>query len=80
MKWEAAGLKSLLEEMALTGATPGDLNYLMTCLTHAYIKRKGLNYASLNDVKGVFAAASDEFTRRVVNPYEDKKIEENGDV
>jgi len=62
------------------GITPGELNYLISCLSYEYVVRKGKNYTHLNDVMGVFDSASKEFYRRVVVPYEDRKITENGDV
>ena len=37
-------------------------------------------YAVYNRAMGVFDCAAREFYRRVVAPYEDKKIMENGDV
>lgn len=77
--WEK-GINQLIASMEVSGVTPGDLNYIITKLVHGYVATKGKNYTHLNDVKGVFAAASDEFTRRVVNPYEDQKIQENGDL
>lgn len=58
----------------------GDLNYAFTMLAIDYIKRMGLSYQSVNDVVGAFDNAKDEFKRRLVNNYEDQKIEENGDV
>lgn len=61
-------------------ATAGDLNYLMTKLAHAYVQAGGLNYHNLNSIVGVFESAKAEFQRRVVGPYEDRKIELNGDV
>lgn len=70
--------RMLLETPSIVGS--GELNYLFTKIYQIYIMQKGLNYQTLNDIKGVFGCCSDEFTRRVVNPYEDKKIAENGDV
>lgn len=58
----------------------GELNYIFTIIAHSYIKRKGLRYQNINDVLGALDGASKEFYRRVAAPYEDKKIEENGDV
>lgn len=78
-KWDTA-----LAEASLTmkdgGCTPGDLNYIVTFLCHSYILRKGLNYTHLNDVVGALESCKAEFQRRVVAPYEDKKIVENGDL
>lgn len=58
----------------------GDLNYLITYLCNKYINIKGINYKYLNDVMGVLESAKQEFYRRKVAPYEDRKIQENGDV
>lgn len=59
---------------------PGELNFLITKIIKRYIDIKGLNYTSCNDVIGVLTACKDEFYRRVVVPYENAKIIENGDV
>lgn len=58
----------------------GDLNFVITTLISKYVKEKGKNYATLNTVLGVLSAVAREFYRRVVAPYEDIKIEENGDI
>lgn len=58
----------------------GELNYLLTQAAIDYIARNGLAYSTINDVMGAFACAAQEFFRRVGAPYEDKKIQENGDV
>ena len=60
--------------------TPGELNYYLTLLLKEYIKNKGLSYQTINDIVGALEGAKLEFYRRVVAPYEDKKIQENGDV
>lgn len=73
-------LDPLLQEIMNRHVHPGELNYLITMLIHTYVHSTGTTYKTLNDVKGVLACASDEFTRRVINPYEDDKIKENGDV
>lgn len=59
---------------------PGELNYKITCLILNYIETKGLKYSTINDIVGVLDCAKMEFYRRIAIPYEDKKIEENGDV
>jgi len=59
---------------------PGDLNYCITVLVHEYLKAHGQSYATMNDCIGVLDAAKAEFYRRVVAPYEDVKIQENGDI
>lgn len=58
----------------------GELNYLVTQLLLEYLETKGLSYATCNDIVGALDNAKDEFKRRVQDPYEDTKIELNGDV
>jgi hypothetical protein len=58
----------------------GQLNYVFTRLVHRQVENRGLRYVHLNALCGVFTCALSEFIRRVVSPYEDKKIIENGGV
>lgn len=60
--------------------TVGDLNYLLTLVMKEYLNKKGLRYATLNDIRGAIENAASEFYRRVAIPYEDEKIAGNGDV
>ena len=60
--------------------TDGELNYAITVLIHRYVKRHNLCYGTLNLVMGVLDCVAKEFYRRVVAPYEDKKIKENTDI
>lgn len=60
--------------------TSGELNYVITRIIKGYLDAKGHRYEHMNAILGVLDAASKEFYRRVVSPYEDKKIAENGDV
>ena len=39
-----------------------------------------MSYKTCNDITGALINCEHEFYRRVVAPYEDKKIIENGDV
>lgn len=57
----------------------GRLNYVITRLAIALLLpyKKYWAYAL---IRGVFQDASDEMYRRLVAPYEDEKIAENGDV
>ena len=59
---------------------PGQLNYLITELIKAYIPNNTVTYTTVNDIVGVLECAKQEFYRRVASPYEDNKIEKNGDV
>jgi len=60
--------------------TVGELNYTITCVVRDYIRDKGLSYQTINDLMGALEGAKLEFYRRVASKYEDKKIEDNGDV
>lgn len=60
--------------------TSGELNYEITELLINYLDSLGKSYASINDCVGALECAKAEFYRRVVVPYEECKIMENGDV
>ena len=59
--------------------TPGTLNFVLTKMIQVYLGQ-GPDYTRYNDVLGVLSAISHELYRREIAPYEDEKIEENGDV
>jgi len=66
-----------------TGApieTVGELNYTLTMVLKTYMLEHGLSYAVINDIIGALEGAKLEFYRRVVVPYENAKMAENGDV
>lgn len=69
-----------LEKEAEQISTPGELNYVISRLIDEYVSQQGMNYTTLNSVVGVLECAKNEFYRRVVVPYEDQKLEENGEV
>lgn len=70
----------LFLDIGAPAETAGELNYQITSMIKRYVKEKGLSYQTINDVVGALEGAKTEFQRRIVNPYEDKKIQENGDV
>lgn len=55
----------------------GTLNYVITRLFKGLYRRR---YKYMNRAIGVLECAKLEYYRRVMAPYEDEKIEENGDV
>ena len=57
----------------------GELTYLLfdQCLDYMYIY--GRKFQTLAEILGALEAAKIEFYRRIVAPYEDEKIAENGD-
>jgi len=69
-----------VEELFEKLTTKGDMNYAMTRLLHLYIQREGKRYKNLNDAIGVVECVKQEFYRKIVVPYEEEKIAENGDI
>ena len=67
---------SKLKEQPLT-EVDGDLNYIVTSIFKKFYSPRYFNY---NRAIGVLESIKLEFYRRVVAPYEDIKIAENGDV
>ena len=59
---------------------PGELNYILSLVLIEYLNSHGLSYNTLNDISGAMTESLAEFRRRIVLPYEDKKIKENGDI
>ena len=58
----------------------GELNYLITCICQMYLYQHGVKYQTHNDIIGALSNMANEWYRRKIAPYEDKKIKENGDV
>ena len=58
---------------------PGELNYLLTRVIQGYLFRNR-GYRGINDAIGALECCKLEMYRRVASPYEDQKIQENGDV
>lgn len=78
-------IDALAEEIAKLASQQGS-DVAVAGLLDYCIFRLGLKvmperrYWAMNMIVGVFRNAADEFLRRVVNPYEDEKIRENGDL
>lgn len=60
--------------------TKGELNYFLSMCMLIYAKKHGFNYQNLSDTIAAASDAAEEFRRRYMNPYEDLKLEENGDL
>tara|TARA_R110002020_G_scaffold81627_2_gene202590 strand:- start:292 stop:540 length:249 start_codon:yes stop_codon:yes gene_type:complete len=58
----------------------GDLNYVVTVMIDNFINWRGENYKSFNEMIGALECCKQEYYRRIIAPYEDEKIKENGDV
>ncbi len=61
-------------------ATAGELNYIITRILHQSFNPALNGYARYNELIGMLECAKLELYRRMVVPYEDKKILQNGDV
>jgi hypothetical protein len=78
--------KEILTGMEMP-STPGELNFVLITIILEYLKYckacqkdEKNHYEDFNEVIGVLSCISQELYRRVVVPYENEKIEENGDV
>jgi len=60
-------------------ARKGIFNYVVTKLALGVIGKE-LKYGKINDVVGAMECCKLELYRRLAGPYEDGKIETNGDV
>lgn len=61
-------------------AALGDLNYIIFAIVKRYLTLVGIKYKRLAKFIGTIECCKQEIYRRLAGPYEDTKIEENGDV
>jgi hypothetical protein len=80
MPYVTSGQRSMLKNCEKDAENAGELNFLFTWLALRYWGQNGQNYQAFNDVLGAMEGAKLELYRRHVAPYEDKKIEQNGDI
>jgi hypothetical protein len=73
-------INELFEDLNSMGLNKGDLNYCITMLIKKWVETKGLSYDTLSDITGVLNDVKTEFERKVVAQYEDRKIQENGEI
>ena len=78
-------LDPYIEALSAAMMTPGELNYCISRLAVLYlapIRKQGkkVGYEQLSQIRAVLQDAADEFYANPVRDYEDKKMEENGDV
>jgi len=57
-----------------------ELDYVITRLAIRFAKEHDFRFVTLNKVWGVMTGAAAEFYRRLIGPYENRKVKENGDV
>ncbi len=75
---DRAKLDAIVDEMKKADLVAnGDLNYLL----YAYCKRHIIpSYNNYKNFIGELNQCATEIERRILAPYEDEKIKENGDV
>ena len=61
-------------------STAGELNFALSQNVNDFLQTSQFNYQAFNDVIGALENLKFEIQRRFLAPYEDKKIEENGDA
>lgn len=73
-----AWMDEVVESMNQHGVEAnGDLNYILYAFCKRYVKPSYNNYKNFC---GELRQCATEIERRILAPYEDSKIEENGDV
>ena len=75
--------KFVNKDVLMAGAlanNAGELNYVISMVCKGYLVQHGREYRVFNDIIGVLEAAKMEIYRRQLAPYEDIKIEKNGDL
>lgn len=73
-------LRDVLDVGGKAVRTPGELNYVLTCIVLQYVEDNDLDYQTINDILGALEGAKQEFYRRVAVPYEERKRNAHGDV
>lgn len=76
---DASDREALEPHSARDAMTAGELNFQLTCLVDGYLAGN-LDYQAVNDAVGALEGAKLEVYRRIAAPYEDHKIDLNGDV
>lgn len=71
--------REILDRGMVKATNPGHLNYQITKLCNDFLA-KTRNYSDYNTIIGVLECCKLEFYRRAVAPYEDQKMNENGEV
>jgi len=69
-----------VSELSSYIGSKGDLNFVICELVGQLISHKGVNYQNISEIIDAVHDAETELRRRLLVPYEDIKLEENGDV
>lgn len=80
MPYIPKSLRACLDDGTIEPINPGDLNYKITSICLDYLDVLPPSYRAMNEIIGVLECVKQEFYRRVVVPYKEQKILENGDI
>jgi hypothetical protein len=69
-----------IEKLADVIQSKGELNYVICELVGQLILNYGLSYTEISENIDAVHDAECELRHRILNPYEDIKIEQNGDL
>ena len=70
----------ILDDIQYSIVTKGDLNYFICELVARRILQGKISYTTISNWIDTVHDAEAELRRRLLDPYEDLKIQENGDV
>lgn len=71
----------IFQQSGYKASTVGELTYAFSDTIDDYLGGKEeINFVAFAEVLGALEATKLEFYRRIVAPYEEKKLKENGDV
>lgn len=73
-------IRKRLNKGEIYPSTAGELNYAFASLIIKYLSFDNESYTRYNDCIGALECCKLEIYRRLIAKYEDKKIQENGDV
>ena len=76
-KHQRKAIDAIVKEMGKHLLLDGDLNYLLFAFCKRYV---GVSYSELKNFLGELNECGCEVRRRMLVPYELKKIKENGDI
>lgn len=73
------GIVNALTDRGFKNIVPGELNYALSSIIWKLWEQKN-SYAYGSMLCGILDDVKHEFRRRKIDPYENTKIEENGDL
>jgi hypothetical protein len=73
-------MSEAIEDLFVFIESKGDLNYAICELVGRLILFNGISYTKMSEWIDAVHDAEEELRRRLLNPYEDLKVIENGDV